>query len=555
MCVRLTGTALANQFGHVLDGCVYGLDLLGLRTNMTCNLGLTTNSVSIGYDGIDQLTNWSGKESGGALRHNEQLAYAYDAAGNLHTRTNDALIQTFNVDALNQISNVTRTGALTVPGATPVPASVTVNGTNAQTNGDFTFAGGSNTLANGANTFTIVAQNPYGFASTNAFTLNLYTNAPFQYDANGNLTNDGTRVFSYDAENELTNVFATNAWRVGFVYDGLNRRRITRNYTWSSAWVETNEIHYIYDGMLVLQERDTNNNPQVTYTRGLDLSLSRQGAGGIGGLLARTDANGSTFYHSDGIGNITALMDIYQNIVARYRYDAYGKLLGRWGALADANHYRFSSMEYFSNPGIYGYLRRFYEPNFQRWLNRDPSAEIGGINLYEAFFNSPLLFVDRNGQDNIGNMAAGNNAPPSMTISQPTGGGSVSAQFNGGGLGDPLLLMGSAMMSGAPIAIAITAAIEDPWGAAQVAAMLADAIRHQKQPKCQANSGPDKQPVVGMAKKPDIKFIDYLQKKFRFSDPTRERIHRYISKQGYTEEEIEEIAREFAEEAGEYETE
>jgi hypothetical protein len=25
-------------------------------------------------------------------------------------------------------------------------------------------------------------------------------------DANGNLTNDGTRVFGYDAENQLTNV-------------------------------------------------------------------------------------------------------------------------------------------------------------------------------------------------------------------------------------------------------------------------------------------------------------------------------------------------------------
>ena len=257
---------------------MYGLDLLGLRTNITRNLGLTTNTVSIGYDGIDEITSWTGKESSGTLRHNEQLAYAYDAAGNLHTRTNDALVQTFNVDALNQLSTVTRTGPLTVTGATPVPATnITINTVPAQTYGDFTFAGGSNTLANGANTFTIIAQNPYGVAATNTLSLNLYTNVTLQYDANGNLINDGTRVFSYDAENQLTNVYATNAWRVGFVYDGLNRRRIAREYTWqSSNWVETNEIHYICDGLLVIQERDTNNNPQVTYTRGLDLSLSRQ---------------------------------------------------------------------------------------------------------------------------------------------------------------------------------------------------------------------------------------------------------------------------------------
>jgi hypothetical protein len=49
--------------------------------------------------------------------------------------------------------------------------------------------------------------------------------------------------------------------------------------TWqNSAWVQTNQIRYVYDGPLVIQERDTNNNPQVTYTRGLDLSLSLRGA-------------------------------------------------------------------------------------------------------------------------------------------------------------------------------------------------------------------------------------------------------------------------------------
>jgi hypothetical protein len=60
---RLTNTALlANYLGHTLDGYGYGLDLLGLRTNITRNLGLTTNTVAIGYDGIGQLTSWSARE-------------------------------------------------------------------------------------------------------------------------------------------------------------------------------------------------------------------------------------------------------------------------------------------------------------------------------------------------------------------------------------------------------------------------------------------------------------------------------------------------------------
>src|SRR5678815_1793867 len=92
------------------------------------------------------------------------------------------------------------------------------------------------------------------------------------------------------------------------IYDGFGRRRITRDYGWSAGdWVKTNEIRYVCDEMLSIQERDANNDALVTYMRGLDFSARISGAGGIGGLLARTDSSGSAFYHSDGNGNVTAL--------------------------------------------------------------------------------------------------------------------------------------------------------------------------------------------------------------------------------------------------------
>jgi uncharacterized protein RhaS with RHS repeats len=43
-----------------------------------------------------------------------------------------------------------------------------------------------------------------------------------------------------------------------------------------------------------------------------------------------------------------------------------------------------------------GFLR-FYDPNLQRWVNRDPIQETGGINLYGFVRNSPTGFVDRDG--------------------------------------------------------------------------------------------------------------------------------------------------------------
>jgi RHS repeat-associated protein len=246
------------------------------------------------------------------------------------------------------------------------------------------------------------------------------------YDLNGNLLNDwspagGTnRVFSYDDENELISVYVTNSWQSQFVYDGKMRRRIERDYSWNgSAWVETNEIHFIYDGNVVIQERDINNLPKVTYTRGNDLSGTLQGAGGIGGLLARSDNTqmiignpmAHTYYHADGNGNVTMLINYLQAIEAKYLYDPFGNTLSLSGSLASANVYRFSSKEWNDNAGLYYYLYRYYDPNLQRWPNRDPKKELGfrhlitaswgnledEVNLYEFVNNAPVFKFDPKG--------------------------------------------------------------------------------------------------------------------------------------------------------------
>jgi RHS repeat-associated protein len=393
---RLDYTGLLNRWGRVLDGCGYTEDPLGLRTNVTRNLGLTTNPLAVGYDSIGQLVSWSGKETGGALRQNEQFAFGYDRAHNLNSRTSGALIQTFNTDVANQLTNITRSGALTVSGVTTVPAaSVTVNGQAAQTNADFTFASTNNTLTNGQNSFTIVARNANGLATTNIVSVNLPSSAALQYDLDGNLTSDGTRSFAYDAEDRLATNWVAGAWKSEFVYDGLGRRRIARDYGWQGGqWVKTNETRYLYDRLLVLQERDSNNVVQVTYTRGLDLSGTLQYAGGIGGLLARTDASGSAFYHSDGAGNVTGLIDANENMAARYLYGPFGRVTAQWGPLAAVNAMQSSSMPKHSQSGIVGYPFRFYDPTLQRFLSRDPIGEAGGINLYGFVGNNPLNFVD-----------------------------------------------------------------------------------------------------------------------------------------------------------------
>ncbi|HUA65457.1 MAG TPA: hypothetical protein VME24_06395 [Alphaproteobacteria bacterium] len=169
---------------------------------------------------------------------------------------------------------------------------------------------------------TAIANDSSGNWSTNTSTVTvILTNSFYGYDQNGSprkitmlalklihleynpgdrsdptsrvshgeiLTNDGFKHFAYDDENELIAVWVTNAWSNSFAYDGKMRRRIERDYSWdagTSGWTETNEVHFIYDGNLVVEERNASNVPLVSYTRGLDLSGTFQGAGGIGGLL------------------------------------------------------------------------------------------------------------------------------------------------------------------------------------------------------------------------------------------------------------------------------
>lgn len=137
----------------------------------------------------------------------------------------------------------------------------------------------------------------------------------------------------------------------------------------------------------------------VSYTRGLDLSGSLQGAGGIGGLLARTQHTGTDagtgYYHRDGNGNVTSILaPDGQSLLAAYLFDPYGRTLEASGVWASANVYRFSSKEHHAASGLYYYGFRFYSPNLQRWINRDPIEEAGGINLYGFVGNDAMNGVD-----------------------------------------------------------------------------------------------------------------------------------------------------------------
>jgi len=402
---QLTNTTLSTMWRAPLSSFGYSYDKWGQRTNITRLFNSGRSSLALAYDPEGQLISAIGRETNGTIRLQEKFGYAYGGSDNLTWRTNNAQAQGFVSDAANQLTNISRSGTFTVSGSTPRPATnVTVNASNATLYADATWASWGHTVLDyQTNVFVVTAQHPLGTAQ-NTLNVPLPPLVNYTYDANGNLTNDQVRCFQYDAENQLTNAYVPNAWRTEFKYDGLNRRRIRKEFSWSAgAWVQTNEVRYVCDGLLVLQERDSNNIPLLTYTRGLDFSGGLQSAGGIGGLLALSDQRASAttptnyFYHADGSGNVVALLNYKNEAVARYLYDPFGNLLAKSGPMADYNRQRFSSKEWHSPSGLLLYEFRPYDPNLQRWLNQDPIEERGGINLYQFVDNDAINLVDPSG--------------------------------------------------------------------------------------------------------------------------------------------------------------
>ncbi|MGA2751118.1 MAG: hypothetical protein ABSG59_20310, partial [Verrucomicrobiota bacterium] len=178
---RMLGTWLYSSSGSNLDSSVYGYNVGNQRTNVTRG---GENTASYAYDPIGQvIADQASEVSGGAARSNEQLHYVYDSAGNLSYRTNNALIENFKVNSVNELTTNTNGGTLTVVGTTTSPATnVTVNTSNAAVYLDATFAAAGLPLTT---TYTAVAQDSYGRRATNTVTVNVATNVVFQYDGNG----------------------------------------------------------------------------------------------------------------------------------------------------------------------------------------------------------------------------------------------------------------------------------------------------------------------------------------------------------------------------------
>ncbi len=244
----------------------------------------------------------------------------------------------------------------------------------------------------------------------------------FNYDgttghSNGNLANDGTCVYRWDALNRLMEVQRVSDGAViqQAAYDALNRRvRVTVS---NDGLPENSALNgstdCLYLGWRCVEERQTISDidtPTKQYTWGiyLDELLQQRQLVALNGFAASAAAD--LYPLQDLLYRTTGLADSSGTIREAYDTDAYGNTIILRNAGTPPSAITWSSETQVNNPtctyiytgqrfdtaiNAYYYKARYYIPRWDRFASKDPIGYDGGFaNLYVYVGSYPTIFTD-----------------------------------------------------------------------------------------------------------------------------------------------------------------
>ncbi len=203
--------------------------------------------------------------------------------------------------------------------------------------------------------------------------LKAYNNETFAYNALGNPT-----MYRGKAVSWLYGKLLANYNGVNFAYNGAGQR------------VSKGSITYTYDsdGKLIKQ------------SNGLDFFYDTTG---IAGLVKDGEY---FFYRKDAHGNVIAIINGDDGLIARYEYDAWGNnvVTDKDGnpvtsGIGVLNPFRYRSYYYDTETELYYLQTRYYDPELGRFISQDSieyaaPETINGLNLYAYCGNNPVMYVD-----------------------------------------------------------------------------------------------------------------------------------------------------------------
>jgi RHS repeat-associated protein len=269
----------------------------------------------------------------------------------------------------------------------------------------------------------------------------------FQYDgtpgaSNGNLANDGTLIYSYDALNRPIQIVNEGLVIATYVYDAMNRRvRKAVSNGGLPVNIPDGTTDYIWQGNQVMEERNpfggsgSTDTPIRQYIWGTYIDECIQ-LTTLATLGPQSLPAGAYYLLQDLLYRAVALTDFTGTVVEAYDTEAYGNTIiftspgtdGVWFTDDDVqSSYGANEIIYCGYPdcgiatavigtGLYDpetelyYVRnRTYNPTLGRWIQRDPIGYAGGINLYEYAGGRTTIEADP-----MGEYAFPNNFVPGM---------------------------------------------------------------------------------------------------------------------------------------------
>jgi RHS repeat-associated protein len=333
----------------------YTYDAADRRTSMTV-AGQT--AVSYTYDNVDRLT--------AITQGTSSVSIAYDAAGRRTSLTlpNGVTVESAYDDD-SQLAGLT----YKLAGTTIGQLAYTYDAAGLRTEMAGTYARSNLPMALSSATYDDANQ------------LATWGGSTISYDANGNLTSDGSRSYTWNARNELTAL--TGSPSASFAYDAFGRRR--------AKTVASTTTQFLYDGATPVQE----------LAGGVPFSNLLTGLG-TDEYYRRADASTTRHYLTDAFGTVIALSDSGGTVQTEYTYEPFGNFTATGSTTG--NTFTFTGREADGTDLLF-HRARYYDPRLQRFLSEDPIASLGdpigamaGPNLYSYARQNPLTFVDRDGR-------------------------------------------------------------------------------------------------------------------------------------------------------------
>ncbi len=219
-----------------------------------------------------------------------------------------------------------------------------------------------------------------------------------------------TEIRFFNEEDDLTQ-------RIVYSYDVFDYR--TARAVVDDADVVIEKEFRFYDGDRVVM--DVDGSAAITHRYLI-------GADGFG-ILAQENVgpttNDTLWLLTDDLGSTRAVVDDSGTVTSRYQYDAFGNVLDS----SDPPETRilYTGLEWDAVAQTWYAFNRDYESTTQRWLRNDPIGfDAGDPNLSRYVGNSPIMFVDRDGLQQV----YGPQPDPNVPYSNPGSAGSRKVTIN-----------------------------------------------------------------------------------------------------------------------------